>query len=86
MIEKCANPACDARFKYLHEGRLFAIEGIDGSNASGLARSADCIGRSASLQHFWLCDACCKSMVITADPQNRVKVMPVAGPNILQAD
>jgi len=26
MISKCANPACSARFLYLHEGKLFRFE------------------------------------------------------------
>ena len=26
MLHKCANPACDARFRYLRQGRLFEVE------------------------------------------------------------
>ena len=26
MLSKCANPACLARFHYLHQGRIFKIE------------------------------------------------------------
>lgn len=26
MLSKCANPACDAKLHYLHEGRIFRID------------------------------------------------------------
>jgi hypothetical protein len=27
MLTSCANPACPARFLYLHDGKLFSLEG-----------------------------------------------------------
>ncbi|MBZ5566374.1 MAG: hypothetical protein LAN64_00840 [Acidobacteriia bacterium] len=84
MIEKCANHACCAQFRYLHEGKLFVME-TDGPDASAVTRGADSAGKVRTLQHFWLCDTCCKTMVVTHDPHDRVKVIPHAGPIILQA-
>ena len=26
MLSKCANPACDAKFHYLHEGKIYRID------------------------------------------------------------
>jgi hypothetical protein len=50
MLSKCANPACSANFRYLHEGRLFHVEiGLAApdpenlatrSNASGFVKNA----------------------------------------------
>jgi len=70
MIEKCANPSCRTRFRYLHEGRLFVIEGADGLNVSGLPRDTAPDGK-ARTSHYWLCDICCKTMVVRVDSQNR---------------
>lgn len=57
MLSKCANPACPARFRYLHEGRIFNIE----IKATG---NADSVRFKDKIEHFWLCDSCAQVMKV----------------------
>jgi hypothetical protein len=57
VLSKCANPACLARFRYLHEGRIFNIE----IKAAGNTNFAYFKGR---IEHFWLCDSCAQTMKV----------------------
>jgi hypothetical protein len=66
MLAKCANPACSARFRYLHEGRLFAIESDTGSARIGLMSDPEYTGGRHRLQYFWLCSSCCRTMTLRA--------------------
>jgi hypothetical protein len=68
MLDKCANPACSAIFRRLHEGRVFVIE-VE-SSASG---------SSHQRQHFWLCKSCCRSMTVIVDKDKGVQVRPRPG-------
>jgi hypothetical protein len=60
MISKCANPACAAQFRYLHEGRVFNIEIPVPS-----ARPADL--SCHRIEHFWLCEGCVKVLKVVLD-------------------
>lgn len=55
MLSKCANPACFARFRYLHEGRIFNIEVKGGSVSRPL---------QPKIEHFWLCEECAQVMKV----------------------
>ena len=70
MVSKCANPACSATFRYLHDGRLFhvAIE----SAASERAASYE----TATLERFWLCGECSRKMTVVSDPAG-ILVVPL---------
>jgi hypothetical protein len=60
VLSKCANPACLARFHYLHEGRIFNIE-------TGAA-SAQSNGSSIhKIEHFWLCERCAQILTIVLE-------------------
>ena len=68
MLQKCANPACTAPFRSLHEGKLFVAEsftsdldGFDGNRRKTRKR-----------EHFWLCGACSAQFTLhfDADPWN----------------
>lgn len=78
MLSKCANPACGAKFHYLHLGKLFAIEyrncpaKYTDAGSSELAQKREC------LRYFWLCSACCQSMTIQVSRVGRVRIAPVA--------
>jgi hypothetical protein len=58
MLSKCANPECNAMFRYLHAGKIFY-----------LAPTPD-IEIEMGMQHpalherFWLCDRCAKNMTL----------------------
>jgi hypothetical protein len=54
MLSKCANPACSARFRYLHEGRIFNIEITTPATDPPMHR----------LEHYWLCGCCAKSLKV----------------------
>ena len=57
MLSKCANPACSARFHYLHEGRIFNIEtGTASSQRNGLP--------IRKIEHFWLCERCAQTFTV----------------------
>ena len=60
MLSKCANPACLARFHYLHEGRIFKIE-----TATVLS-----VGHSSPnhrIEHFWLCERCAQTLSVVLE-------------------
>ncbi|HKC72332.1 MAG TPA: hypothetical protein VKB60_11945 [Terriglobales bacterium] len=57
MLAKCANPACSAPFRYLHEGKLFRLD-LGAGPPSGDTR----IPRQ--LQYFWLCERCARTMTL----------------------
>jgi hypothetical protein len=57
MVSKCANPACHAPFRYLHEGRLFNVfEAIPGADH----RAA----HASRMELYWLCNQCVKTVRI----------------------
>lgn len=56
MVSKCANPACLAPFRYLHDGRIFTVR------ADGNEHRRD--GADPKVERYWLCSACCDSMTM----------------------
>jgi hypothetical protein len=67
MLSKCANPACSANFRYLHEGRLFHVEiGLAAPGPENVAR----------FERFWLCEECSKSMTVVSRPGG-VSIIPL---------
>lgn len=57
MVSNCANPNCGKPLHYLREGRIFVFDvsaGADGPNGK----------RARRLEHFWLCGACARTMVM----------------------
>lgn len=50
MFSKCANPECQAPFDY-HQGQLFRFHKDHPDNERP--------PNTHSVQHFWLCRACC---------------------------
>ena len=66
MVGKCANPRCEAIFRYLHEGRLFAIDVP--STTAPHPDGQDWTPWSRTVQYFWLCRECLPYMTIAYDP------------------
>lgn len=79
MVSKCANPACKARFKRLHEGRLFHFEVVRG-NGHG-PHLVDSRKAPAKVEHFWLCSNCSAQMTVKYDKSKGILVVPFAGPS-----
>ena len=59
VLSKCANPACLARFRYLHEGRIFNIEAGTASESNG--------SPIHKIEHFWLCESCAQSLTVVLE-------------------
>jgi hypothetical protein len=57
MVSKCGNPACLARFRYLHEGRIFNIERSVDPGESGQRR----------IELYWLCTECSRALKLVSD-------------------
>lgn len=60
MLSKCANPACFARFHYLHEGKIFKIE-------RGTVSSDGIASPSRRIEYFWLCESCAQSLTVVLE-------------------
>ena len=60
MASQCANPDCRRELRYLRDGKIYAFAMSTGNG-------------SKSLEHFWLCGECSKSMTLTCLNQSEVK-------------
>jgi hypothetical protein len=61
MLSKCANPACPAQFRNLHQGKLFRLcpsPEVDAITGGMLGYF---------YERFWLCEKCCKQMKVVWD-------------------
>jgi len=69
MVSKCANPACHASFRYLHEGRLFNVfDAIPGA--------AQRPAHASRTELYWLCGECVKTIRIVLR-EGRVLTRPL---------
>jgi hypothetical protein len=57
MLSKCVNPSCQATFRYLHEGKLFKLEGSD-------PRFKTLGIKPVNSEYFWLCSECAVQMTV----------------------
>lgn len=58
MVSKCANPACFARFRYLHEGRIFNID---------MAATGHQQAHIPKIEYFWLCEECAETLKVVVE-------------------
>src|ERR1051326_6174217 len=56
MVSKCANPACLALFRYLHEGRIFTVRNARPSHRSD--------GADPNVERYWLCSTCSDKLTL----------------------
>ncbi|MBZ5685464.1 MAG: hypothetical protein LAP86_10535 [Acidobacteriia bacterium] len=75
MLAKYANLTCSATFRYLHEGKLFAIEPNADSLKRGPPADPEYTGKSQSPQYFWLCSSCCSAMTVESDGDHGMSVV-----------
>jgi hypothetical protein len=73
VLDKCANPACSAKFRSLRGGRVFVteVEAEHQSSANEYVRQR---------QYFWLCNACCRTMTVVFEKGKRFQVVPLPVP------
>jgi hypothetical protein len=67
VLQKCANPDCDAQFRYLHEGKLFEVEiqyreGMLGSTQHEMS--------AGKIELWWLCNKCAPRVTLRFDKQH----------------
>ncbi len=65
MVATCANPDCQAEFRYLHEGKIFSLE-------PRLVAGAESKAAPTPTEHFWLCGACSRTMTLAFHPARKV--------------
>jgi hypothetical protein len=70
MLDKCANPACSAKFLRLQDGRLFVTE-VKGEDQS------DTSGNECQVQYLWLCSSCCRTMTVAVGKKKKPQVVPL---------
>lgn len=80
MVGKCANPECAATFRYLHEGRLFQV---DMRRVSGGHEGiCEFCGHPHHVRHFWLCNACARTMTLTCTEEGCVELVRKSIPTV----
>lgn len=67
MVSRCANPSCNARFKYLHEGRLFQFASAGTPSSLGQGR--------LNLAFWWLCSRCSSTMTLIHNEPTGAKLV-----------
>lgn len=71
VVTKCANPSCDASFRYFRGGRLYLLElpflassdGNDFQNTPGHS------------EYFWLCERCSAMCTMGVDREGHPRVV-----------
>ncbi|MFZ0284869.1 MAG: hypothetical protein WAL32_06525 [Terriglobales bacterium] len=71
MLNKCANPGCNERFRKLDEGKLFLVE-AERMGAEHSPRQA------RHLEHYWLCNQCALMLTLSFDTARGVVTVPLA--------
>lgn len=66
VLDKCANPACWAQFRYLHQGKLFGVEiqYVESSSGNGHGKL---VNGKGCVERCWLCDLCAANVTLRFD-------------------
>ncbi len=76
MISKCANPACDRSFHYLHGGRLYRFDGrTTSANPKSVTNAVYNVSPNHISVFFWLCEECSSKLLLRFDG-SAVTVVP----------
>jgi hypothetical protein len=89
MLSKCANPECSAKFRYLHEGKVFRVEPDATSHpskpphielAAAVPQRALIAKKPADRpEYFWLCSSCSERSTVGTDSRG-VVLVPIFKP------
>ena len=75
MVSKCANPACQAPFRYFHTGKLFRIDKETVYKRHRLLGTEhEAKKPMRHIEFYWLCDECARKMTLVFDQDNGVSV------------
>ena len=73
MLHKCANPACCAQFRYLHQGKLFEVEiqYVESIASNGHGKG--------HVERCWLCDNCAEHISLRFDRRRGLVMVSAFG-------
>jgi hypothetical protein len=75
MVSKCANPNCDASFRYFHIGKLFRMETSSGLERRRSMGQDEVLSRPLRrIEFHWLCENCASKMTLVCDEHMGVSV------------
>ena len=64
MIDRCANPACEAPFRYFRGGKIFVLS----------PRERGASNSHRNVEHFWLCHKCAPVRRLVVDEAGNARV------------
>jgi len=75
MVSKCANPGCEAPFRYFHTGKLFRLDKESGYERRRVMGDERAVKKPMRhIEFYWLCDDCAKKMTLIFDQASGVSV------------
>ncbi len=77
MLAKCANPACNALFLYLRDGKLYQMEVAEQQGRPEQENLEEARKPLRRVEFFWLCSGCAQQMTLAYDRQRGLIVLPV---------
>jgi hypothetical protein len=85
MLHKCANPSCSTQFRRLREGKLFQVETEYFPEVVAAGNTARKARPSRHVEHYWLCDDCCRYLTLAFDRERGMTTVPLPGVAIKKA-
>lgn len=76
MLAKCANPACNAPFLYLRDGKLYQMEVAVQHGRPEQEIPEEARKTLRRVEFFWLCSSCAQQMTLAYDRQRGLVVLP----------
>lgn len=78
MLAHCVNPDCRVALRSFSEGRLFQFEVVSISVAATDDRRLPFDEKpKRQTSHFWLCGSCSTQLVVTLEPLEGLKLIPL---------
>jgi len=78
MLGHCVNPDCRVSLQSFNEGRFFQFEIVSISVPASDERALPFDEKPRrQTSHFWLCGTCASSMVVTLEPLEGLKLIPL---------
>jgi len=68
VLQKCANPVCDAQFRYLNQGKLFEVE-IQYSGSPRPNDQREPSNGNVRIERWWLCARCAVNSTVRFNRQ-----------------